>query len=123
MPSVEACEHCAGRVEHRGQRTCPHCLEPLETRTFGSEAALERFREDRRAHGADVPVEEDDSSTALGLVFSAIAVIMIVAGAGIAYSGLASGSFPEAARAIGQAVMPLAMGAGFFVMARRYGGS
>lgn len=124
MDAVEACQHCAGRIQDPGQRTCPHCLEELETRRFQSQEALERFRDDRAAHGAPVPDHgEGGRRTGLALALAFGATVMLVAGGGIAFSGVASGSIPETMNAIGQAAVPLALGVGMFVMARRYGGS
>lgn len=122
MAPLEACRHCAGRIRDPDQRTCPHCLEALATRTFQAEEDLERFREDRRAHGAPVPEDEGGRGSGVALVLGATAAVMIVAGGGIAFGGLASGSFARATRALGEAAVPLAMGIGLFEMARRLHG-
>lgn len=122
MAELRACQHCAGRVQDDRQRTCPHCLEELRVRSFRSREDLDRFREDRRAHGAPVPEEDEGGSRTLAAVLSVAATIMIVAGGAIAYAGIASGQVPYATRSIGQAIVPLAMGLGLFEMARRHRG-
>lgn len=124
MAELQACQHCAGTIQDPRQRTCPHCLEELRTRSFRSREDLERFREDRRAHGASVVHDgEDGGRPVLGLVLGLAGTIMVLAGGVVAYGGIVSGDIGRAANTIGQAVVPLAMGLGLFVMARRYGGS
>jgi hypothetical protein len=122
MGDLRVCRHCAGSIQDTHQRTCPHCLEDLRTRTFQTEADLERFREDRRAHGAPVADDEDEGSTVLAVLLLVAGVVMIGAGGLVAFAGIATGAFPDVARALGQAAIPLAMGFGLFEMARRYGG-
>lgn len=123
MGDLQVCRRCAGSIHDPDQRTCPHCLEGLRTRSFRTREDLERFREDRRAHGAPVPEEDaSGSSGPLALVLGLAATIMIVAGGTVAFAGIATGEVPRATRAIGQAIVPLAMGLGLFEMARRYGG-
>lgn len=120
MPELRACQHCAGTIIDPEQRTCPHCLEDLRTRSFKTREGLERFREDRRAHGAPVAEPENGSTTGLYTILLGLAAtIMIVAGGTVAYGGVASGDVAQASRAIEQAIVPLAMGLGLFEIARR----
>lgn len=124
MASIEACQHCTAKILDPEQRTCPQCLEPLNTRSFRSEADLERYRRDRRTHGAPVPDEDEGTSSRLiAIALGAAATLMVLAGGTIAFAGVSTGEFPDATNALGQAVIPLAMGLGLFEMARRYGGA
>jgi hypothetical protein len=123
MGDIQACRNCAGTIDDTHQRTCPHCLEELRTRSFQRREDLERFREDRRAHGAPVHDDGQEGSNVISLLLGLAASVMIVAGGLVAFGGFASGSFAQGARALGQAVVPLAMGFGLFEMARRRGGA
>lgn len=120
MAEVQACQHCAGTIQDPDQRNCPHCLEDLRTRSFQTREDLERYREDRRAHGAPVHgADEDGSGGLVAVLLGVAATVMIVAGATVVFGALASGDGARTARALSQAVVPLAMGAGLFELARR----
>lgn len=122
MAPIEACQHCAGRIHDPRQRTCPHCLETLQTKNFRREDDLERFRQDRKAHGAPVPEQDRGRSHGLiAVVMGAAAAIMIVAGGTIVFAGATSGSLAQVWQSLGRAFVPLAMGVGLFEMARRFG--
>lgn len=118
------CANCAGPIHDADQATCPHCLDALAVRRFRSKEGLEAFREDRRAHGA--PVEDAAGSArrpGLALAFAFAATIMLVAGGGILFNGVVSGSLVDVTRSFGQALVPLSIGLGLAVVARRYGGA
>lgn len=122
--SLTVCGQCGARTDDPSQSTCPNCLEPLQVKTFGSEASLEAFREDRRAHGAPVPDEDrTERRPGLALAFAFTATIMLLAAGGIVFHGAVSGSLGRTTYAIGQAVVPAAMGLGMAVLARKYGGT
>jgi hypothetical protein len=120
MADLQACQRCAGSIQDPDQRTCPHCLEPLRTRSFANREDLERYREDRRAHGADIVQDEpEQGDTTMALLLGFAATVMIVAGGIVAFGGVATGDGGRAARAIGQAVVPIALGVGLLEAARR----
>lgn len=116
------CGHCAARIQDVDQATCPNCLEPLSVRTFASEQALEDFRDDRRVHGAPVPDQEAHRRPGLSLALAFVAAIMFMAAVGISFSGVTSGSWAQATRSLGQAVVPFAIALGMAAVARKYGG-
>lgn len=119
---LKACGRCAGRVQDEAQATCPHCLNPLSVKTFGSQAALEDFKRDRRAHGIDVPDGGEDARPVLAFLFAGASAIMLLAAIGISFSGFLSGGWTAVLQSIGQAVVPLAFGLGLAAVARKYGG-
>lgn len=116
------CGNCAARVQDERQATCPHCLDDLSVRTFGSQAALEDFKRDRRAHGIEVPDEGGDRRPVLAVLFAGASAIMLLAAIGISFSGFLSGGWTAVLQSIGQAVVPLAFGLGLAAVAQRYGG-
>lgn len=123
MAELRACQHCAGTIQDERQRTCPHCLEELRVRSFRSREDLERFREDRRAHGAPVEDDSEGGSPLLAIALGLAGTVMVLLGGAVAYGGIVSGDVARASNTLGQAVVPLAAGLGLFVMARRYGGT
>lgn len=116
-----ACGNCGNPVESADQRTCPHCLEPLKAKRFGSEAALDRYRENRVQHGVDVePIKAPERRGVRG-AFLFAAVLMVGAGAAILLGGMMRGGIASITGALGEAALPLAMGAALFAVAWRHG--
>lgn len=117
------CGHCTARVQDERQATCPHCLEPLSVRRFTSQASLEAFREDRKAHGAPVPdTEGGKRRIGVALAFAFASTLLFLAAVGITFSGVASGSWPRTLRAVTQAAVPAAIALALAMVARKYGG-
>lgn len=117
------CGNCSAQVQDERQATCPHCLEALSVRRFRSEDALDGFRRDRAAHGAPVPDQGGQRRIGLSLAFAFASVILFLAAVGISFSGVRSGSWAQATRSFGQAVVPLAISLGLAAVARKYGGT
>jgi hypothetical protein len=122
--AIEACQHCSARVEDPQQSLCPNCLNNLETRSFATQDGLERFREDRRAHGVDVPgAKEGSGRPGVAMLLAFGAVVMLLGAGGILWQGYQQGSFGTLVNSFGQAVMPLALGLTMAVAARKFGGN
>jgi hypothetical protein len=119
---IEACQHCAIRVEDPNQRLCPNCLNDLRTKSFNTEEGFERYREDRKAHGAKVDDQESDGRPLLALGLAFAAMIMLVAAGGIMFRAFSQGSWGAVANSMTQAVTPLAFGFAMAVAAHKVNG-
>ncbi len=116
-----ACGNCGNPVHDRSQRTCPHCLEPLKAKRFGSQDALARYKANRVEHGVDIePVKAPERRGVRG-AFLFAAVLMVGAGASILLGGMLTGGLASATGALAEAALPLSMGAALFAVAWRYG--
>ncbi|MDX1610808.1 MAG: hypothetical protein R3185_00465 [Candidatus Thermoplasmatota archaeon] len=118
---IQACARCGNEVRSTDQRTCPHCLHELRIRHLGSPQALAHFQEDRKEHGTYVePVRAKPKRGVAGALLFAGTLLVGVAGA-ILLGGLTTGGWVSLTGALGDAVIPLSMGAALVAVAIKTG--
>ncbi len=118
---ILACGNCGNPVEDGSQRTCPHCLDPLEAKRFASQASLDRYKDNRVEHGIDVDPLKAPERTGVRGAFLFAAVLLVGAGAAVLLGGILEGGIASMTGALGEAALPLSMGAALFAVAWRYG--
>lgn len=117
------CGQCSAQVRDPGQSRCPHCLERLSVRRFRSREDLMAFREDRAAHGADVPDDTPGGGRpAMATILAASGMLLTLGGLAVGLAAYLAGGVTELLGALGQAFPMLAFGVAMAVVARRMGG-
>lgn len=119
-----ACGNCSAKVRDANQSRCPHCLDPLSTRRFASIEDLKAFREDRAAHGANVPDEDPGGGRPLVATLLGLAgTVLLLGGIAVGVSGYYAGGFSQFIGSLGEAFPMLAFGVAMAAAAHQVGGS
>jgi hypothetical protein len=117
------CGHCSAQVRDPASRRCPHCLESLSVRRFHDRAALLAFREDRKAHGVEVPDDAPGQGRPAMASLLAVAGMVLTLGAiGLGLASYWAGGLDQLVQAVGQIFPMILFGLAMAVVARKMRG-